>query len=124
MLKLVDDIGGCILNGPTPENKREFTYIGARSSLVIDYVVVNDFCKECVINFEVKDSVNLDHMPLSVNIRVEERRRRGKKEEQATRMVQRKERICWDQETIAMFRETTDKMKWKEMEAGSSIKEK
>lgn len=62
ILKLIGEIGGNILKGVIDGNKEgEFTYVGPRSSSIIDYVVVNDGY-DIVNSFKVADRVDSDYL--------------------------------------------------------------
>jgi len=55
----------------------EFTYVGARGSSVINYVLVNENICNRVSGFRIGDRVDLNHIPLEL----ERRRRRGQEKE-------------------------------------------
>jgi len=62
----------------------EFTYVGARGSTVIDYILVNERALDRTIDFKVESRVDSDHMPLRVRLRKKEedhRKEEEKKEE-------------------------------------------
>lgn len=70
------------------DERREFTYTGARGDTVIDYVLGEERGRERAVRLEVEDKVDSDHHPLTVWVRgVNERTGRewrgcwGKKEE-------------------------------------------
>lgn len=47
---------------------RKVSYVGARGSSVIDYVIGNENCNEIVKEFKVGERVDSDHLPLIVEI--------------------------------------------------------
>lgn len=54
MVELVSEVGGRILNGTTEGDREgEFTYVGGRGSLVIDYIFVNEAGYNIVNSFKV-----------------------------------------------------------------------
>lgn len=64
-MDLVSEVGGTILNGAWEGDREgESTYVGARGSSVIDYIIVNEVGKEIVSSFKVGEIVEWDHMPL------------------------------------------------------------
>lgn len=85
--KLADIIygRGCyILNGKTVSDwEGEFTYIEARDSTIIDYIIVNKYVQEKVLEFRIGDRVDSDHMPLTMKL--EEVRYEGQRERRKER---------------------------------------
>lgn len=64
-MDLISEVEGTILNGAWEgDRERESTYVGARGSSVIDYIIVNEVGKEIVSSFKVGEIVEWDHMPL------------------------------------------------------------
>lgn len=62
LIDLVSEVGGRILNGASEGDKEgEYTYVGARGSLVIDYVFVNEVGYNIVNSFKVGERVESDH---------------------------------------------------------------
>lgn len=73
MLDIMGEVGGYVMNGMTYGDKEgEFTYVEARGSSVIDYVIVNKNGKEIVKEFKVEEKVDSDHMPLIVKLKEKE----------------------------------------------------
>lgn len=76
--------GWNILNGRTEGEwegqytyvEGESTYVETRGSMVINYIVVSEELGDKVIEFKI-DGVESDHMPLSVKIEEEEKRKRN-----------------------------------------------
>jgi len=70
--RLVDwtnKMGWEILNGCTEGDwEGEFTYIGARGSSVIDYVITSENVSNRISSFRIGDRVDSDHMPLELTI--------------------------------------------------------
>lgn len=62
-LKFCYENGWSILNGNVKGDEMgEHTFIGARGSSVIDYVLVNDKAREVIRKFRVIDRVESDHI--------------------------------------------------------------
>lgn len=54
-----------ILNGATKGDwQGEFTYVGARGSIVIDFVFANEKANDKTIEFRIGDRVESNHLPL------------------------------------------------------------
>lgn len=122
MLELVGEVGGYILNGTAIGDKEgEFTYIGARGSSVIDYVIVNENCKEIVKEFKVGERVDSDHLLLLLEIRGN---RDNKEEEEEGDEDERRTRIRWDKKAIEQFRKGTEKGPEKKEGEEDSVEEK
>lgn len=80
MVEFVSKKGWLILNGSeVGDEEGEFTFIGARGSSVIDYVVVNQEMKEIVTRFELEGRVESNHTPVTVTIRIDNELNRGKR---------------------------------------------
>jgi len=97
----IQDKGWYILNGRTKGDWRgEFTYAGARGSIVIDYVFVNERAMDRIIEFKIESRVDSDHMPLRVRLKKKEEdpKEEEGKEEEGTRRYRMKERISWSEE--------------------------
>jgi len=74
-----------ILNERTEDDwEGEFTYVGARSNSVIDYVMINEKVSRKIKRFRIGDRVDSDYLPLEVVL--EERKRRGQEETQENEM--------------------------------------
>lgn len=75
---MVSNVGGYILNGTIEGDKeRECTYVGSRESSVIDYIIVNENCKNIINNFYVNEKTDSDHMPLILEIKKKKGNSRG-----------------------------------------------
>jgi len=109
----VQNRGWYILNGTSKGDwEGEFTYVGARGSSVIDYIIVNEKAYDKVLEFKIEDRVDSDHMPLRLKMRKkeEEDRREEKGEEDEEKKAKYIEKIMWDEEAIDKFRERTEKL--------------
>jgi len=54
-----------------------FTYVGARGNIVIDFVIANEAVFNKIIDFKILERVDSDHLPLQLRLR---RTEEGKKE--------------------------------------------
>jgi len=123
----IQDKGWYILNGRTKGDWRgEFTYAGARGSIVIDYVFVNERAMDRIIEFKIESRVDSDHMPLRVRLKKKEEdpKEEEGKEEEGTRRYRMKERISWSEEAIEKYRETTDLVEQEEGQESWSVEER
>lgn len=66
----------------------ESTYVEARGSTVINYIVVSEELGDKIIEFKIGERVESDHMPLS---KIEDENRR--KEEKRKRNTERRNRM-------------------------------
>lgn len=99
--------GWNILNGRTEGDwKGEYTYVGARGSSVIDYVVVNEKTDNKVIEFKIDVRVDSDHMPMSVKIEDKERSGEEEEEDKTEEQEEEIEIIQWDEEAVKKYMET------------------
>jgi len=103
----ISEKGWKILNGGTEGNwEGEFTYVGARGSSVIDYVVTSVNIGNRVRKFRIGDRVDSDHMPLKVTLEIRSSREQKKKpQEKARGEAQVIDRILWNQEAKEKFAE-------------------
>jgi len=70
-----------ILNGSTKEDRDgEYTYVGYRGNMVIDYVIANEGIKKHVREFAIGDRMDSDHMPLLLSMKGEEEKQKTKEE--------------------------------------------
>lgn len=102
MIEMVNEKGwiieNCNLKG---DEEEEFVFIGARDSLVIDYVIVNEKLREKVRVFKMKERMESDRAPLSVWLfdgegnRKEEKRGRENGREKSDKEV-----YSWKEENI------------------------
>jgi len=83
--------------------------VGARSSSVIDYVIVNEEVGDRIRKFKVGERVASDHLPLEVELSTEEERTQ---EEERTRKAEEEEReiIVWDEESRQKYREKAEEL--------------
>ncbi|EZA59688.1 hypothetical protein X777_16573, partial [Ooceraea biroi] len=114
-LGIIQEKGWHILNGKTKGDwEGEYTYIGARGNSVIDYVIVNDFIKDRIEEFNIEERVDSDHTPLKVRIQLteeEEEERRGaeeKKNETEEAEDGSRKYVCWDEEVRRIYNELTE----------------
>lgn len=71
LLRIVDDIGGIIINGRTLEDiDGEFTFCGAMGSSVIDYCISSASFLSYIDKFKVATEPFSDHMPLCLDIKI------------------------------------------------------
>lgn len=77
----IQEIGWYILNGATTGDwEGEFTYVEAKGSAVIDYVIMNKKMHEKIGKFRIGKRMDSDHMLFEVM--VEESKGREKREEE------------------------------------------
>lgn len=121
LLEFCGDRDWSIANGNFYGDERgEFTYIGARGSSVIDLVIINDEVRESMYKFEVGERIESDHTPVTVEIMGEERSLEGSKE--CVEKVQTRQRLCWGEEAISVFRNRTEVVE-KEVKEEDSVEE-
>lgn len=82
LVEFLEENGWGILNGSTKrDGKEEYTFVGERGNLVIDYVIRGKRIKDMVRRLEIGDKI--DYQPVEVWIKGERWRReevrRGKK---------------------------------------------
>jgi len=80
----------------------EFTYVGARVSSVIDYVLVNKNICNKVNRFRIEDRMDSNHW------REGEEEDKGKKHKSREERKGRKEVILWNKEAIEKYKERTE----------------
>lgn len=111
--------GWNILNGRTEGDwEGEYTYVGARGSSVIDYVVVNEKIDAKVIEFKIDVRVDSDHMPMSVKIEDKERSGEEEEEDKTEEQEEEIEIIQWDEEAVKKYMETAKETVKQEEEKG------
>lgn len=123
ILKLIGEIGGNILKGVIDGNKEgEFTYVGPRSSSVIDYVVVNDGY-DIVNSFKVADRVDSDYLLVIMTTKGGAAGITGdvEKEEAVTGKIKSKIMTCWSMDDIRLYKERTEHRPMEENGFGNSI---
>lgn len=75
------EIGRRILKGTTEGDwESNYIYVGRKGGTMTDYIVLNEKCQGLVKNFKINDRVDLDHMPLIVELNA-----RGKDEKRGKR---------------------------------------
>lgn len=84
----------------------ESTYVEARSSTVINYIVSEELGDK-VIEFKIGERVESDHMPLSVKI--EEKEGKGEEEEEhgTEEQDEEVEVIQWNEKAVRKYVEAT-----------------
>lgn len=118
-----------ILNGRTEEDwDKEFTFVGTRDCTVIDYVFVSDRIKDDVTAFRIENKVDLDHLPLILEIKLniseeeERRRKRGTTMKNTRRMeIITKKMIRWDVEAIGEYKNNGEAIGWMAAGEGQSV---
>lgn len=92
----------------------ESTYVEARGSTVINYIVVSEELGDKVIEFKIGERVESDHMPLLVKI--EEKEGRGEEEEEhgTEEQDEEVEVIQWNEEAVRKYVEATEEIIKKE----------
>lgn len=123
ILKLIGEIGGNIIKGVIDGDKEgEFTYVGPRSSSVIDYVVVNDGY-DIVNSFKVADRVDSDYLLVIMTTKGGAAGITGdvEKEEAVTGKTKSKIMTCWSMDDIRLYKERTEHRLMEENGFGNSI---
>lgn len=130
LVEWVQERGWYILNGTMEGDwEGEYTYIGARGSTVIYYVIINEKAKNEITGFRIGDRVDSDHMPLIVELKEEEERRgkkkgkRNRKKEKEGGREEEEEFIAWNKEAIERYKEKAEELcrrqikenRWKKM---------
>lgn len=116
--------GWSILNGNfAGDEMGEFTYIGARGSTVIDYVLVNENARKKVIKFQVEGRIESDHTPVSVVLEEttdrKEEEKTGKLEVAEAKV---KQVYSWNEEAIEIFKSKTQDLEVVEEEEDTTEK--
>jgi len=107
--------GWMILNGRTEGDwEGEHTYVEARGSSVIDYVIVNE-AVDRIRKFKLGERVDSDHLPLEVELSTEEERTQ---EEERKRKAEEEEReiTIWDEKSRQKYREKAEELIRTEMQ--------
>lgn len=123
ILKLIGEIGGNIIKGVIDGDKEgEFTYVGPRSSSVIDYVVVNDGY-DIVNSFKVADRVDSDYLLVIMTTKGGAAGITGdvEKEEAVTGKIKSKIMTGWSMDDIRLYKERTEHRPMEENGFGNSI---
>ena len=96
MLKWMEEAGMHVLNGNIEGDERgEYTYVGVQGCTVIDYILVNEECREKVKEMTIGRSINSDHLPMQIKLK------RGKKE---IKECEEYEYEDWSEEGVANFK--------------------
>ncbi|EZA53828.1 hypothetical protein X777_06702 [Ooceraea biroi] len=117
--RFVDKIyenGWHILNGRIQGDwDGEFTYVGARSCSVIDYIIVNDIVLDKIVEFKVEELVDSDHLPIRISLKELRQRTRSQSEDEAESNQEEEEQMkqtaCWDEEAREIYRDNTDEQR-------------
>ena len=103
LLKRVNRLGLHIVNGDTEDDEEgKFTYIGGG---VIDYVLTNEAGRDWIRNMIVEDTLESDHVPLTITLEVEHSIIAGKQGNEE------KEYIDWSEEATEKYRKRMNKMR-------------
>jgi predicted DNA-binding WGR domain protein len=87
-MEWIQENGWEVLNGNKQGNEEgEWTYIGSRGEIVIDYGIVNEEAWERVEEFKVGERAESDHLEIAL------RKRRGGKEQRRKGMGDRNETV-------------------------------
>ena len=96
MLKWMDEAGMHVLNGNIEGDEiGEYTYVVVQGCTVIDYILVNEECREEVREMNIGRSINSDHLPLQIKLK------RGKQE---IGECEEYEYEDWSEEGVADFK--------------------
>jgi len=119
----INKMGWEILNGCTEGDwEGEFTYVGARGSSVIDYVITSENVSNRISSFRIGDRVDSDHMPLELTLQMRKRNKQGRKTlTQEKRNEKEREIILWNQEAKELFAEKAEELCRAECEARKEV---
>lgn len=101
MLSKIRERDWTILNG-SYEKVGEWTYIGERGTLVIDYIVTNEKAIEEVKKVIEGNRTESDHVPLEMELEREESKKRRKKD------IIIKERSVWSEEGVEHYHKSCE----------------
>lgn len=123
-LEMMGEIGRGILKGTTEGDwESNYIYVGRKGGTMTDYIVLNEKCQGLVKNFKIDDRVDLDHMPLIVELNA-----RGKDEKKGKKIGEKEKRskmkINWCKEARRRYAEKIEEIDWKKEEEKEDIKEK
>lgn len=114
LVEWIQEKGLYVLNGVMEGDwEGEFTYVGARGSTVIDYVMTNEKAYDKVREFRIDNRVDSDHMPMIV-VREEEEGRQDKEEAEI---------ILWN-EAIKKYNERAEELSRLGGQVGETIEQK
>ncbi|XP_077282353.1 uncharacterized protein LOC143908534 [Temnothorax americanus] len=102
----------------------EFTYVDARGSLVIDYIIVNGYVHDKVLEFKVDDRVDSDHLPLAMEMegigrQVAEEGEEKDEEQNIVRKI-----INWDRDARRLYDKRTMELGGMEWQKSWAVEEK
>lgn len=81
MIEVINRKGWTIANGNLDgDEEGKVTFMEAKGSTVIDYVIVNERIKKKIGTFKVVNRIESDHVPLSLTIWKERTRQRREEE--------------------------------------------
>lgn len=97
LINWMNELGIGILNEVGNEGKGDYTYVGARGSTIIDYVLKKEYKENLEKRIEVRESTKSDHMKIiyswvEKNVETEEKRKEY-------------EVICWEKEHVEKYKE-------------------
>lgn len=102
----------------------EFTYVGARGSSVIDYIIVNEYIHDKVLEFKVDDRVDSDHLPLAMMMEGTGRQDAEEGDEEDEELNTGRKIINWDKEARRLYFERTTELGSVEWQKSWSVEEK
>lgn len=88
---------------------------------MIDYIFVNKKIKEKVIGFRIKERVNSDHMPICLELEVDEERRGEERGKRRKEEIEEKKIICWDEEARKIYQDKSNEIGWEERQKKETI---
>ena len=104
LLEWVNERGWTILNGTTPSDRSgQWTFVGARGSSVIDYVIANRQANEKVLDMEVQCRVESDHLPLVVTFSARTNARINSAVPAETARGEKGHKVVWSERNIRAY---------------------
>ncbi|KMQ88292.1 hypothetical protein RF55_12246 [Lasius niger] len=101
----LEEVGWTILNGGVEgDEEGNWTFVGAKGQLVIDYVLGNENVRDAVEKMEVGDRIETDHLPLLIRLK-------GKGVGRFKKIKAGKGRWDWTGEGRREFREVLGKVR-------------
>ncbi|KAJ8666919.1 hypothetical protein QAD02_008581 [Eretmocerus hayati] len=92
------------------KDKGEFTYVGARGSTVIDYIIVNGEVEENVDSFRVEDRIESDHAPVCVYVKAGKYVGRSEQEQEMRTGASSTKFFSWLVDDILGFKQKTEEI--------------